>query len=348
MDSNIVRGTCILMCPDQEIEMRQREGLIHVLEARRDGGGRGTRLTADRRKMVKMYTRSAAGKDLLQPDLLRPPPILRRTINYLLSSVVAESETPWTTVYHFVEDRLRAINQDMVVQQIPPHMSTNILEPIVRFYAYASYRLCEEPIDNFDPHLNSTQLNNSLKHLLVCYDSDEKQDEISVTRDQMEALYGLLHLGNVEALYRLLSIKSHSGSQSRTVLKMSLAHFCNDYVTVFRQLRHLSPLLCCVAALHVPQIRRKTLSVMNSAYSSKNLRYSLSKLTSLLLFANDEDAAEECKYYGLSVDEDGVHFLKGTFDNSTKERPPKKFKFLDENLTNISLPDILLCVDPDS
>ncbi|XP_054270669.1 SAC3 domain-containing protein 1 isoform X2 [Macrosteles quadrilineatus] len=302
MDSNIVRGTCILMCPDQEIEMRQREGLIHVLEARRDGGGRGTRLTADRRKMVKMYTRSAAGKDLLQPDLLRPPPILRRTINYLLSSVVAESETPWTTVYHFVEDRLRAINQDMVVQQIPPHMSTNILEPIVRFYAYASYRLCEEPIDNFDPHLNSTQLNNSLKHLLVCYDSDEKQDEISVTRDQMEALYGLLHLGNVEALYRLLSIKSH----------------------------------------------RKTLSVMNSAYSSKNLRYSLSKLTSLLLFANDEDAAEECKYYGLSVDEDGVHFLKGTFDNSTKERPPKKFKFLDENLTNISLPDILLCVDPDS
>lgn len=60
----------------------------------------------------------------------------------------------------------------------------------------------------FDAHLNRTQLNECLKQLLVCYDGvDGDAEELSPAREQMEALYGLLHLGNVDALYRLLSLR---------------------------------------------------------------------------------------------------------------------------------------------
>lgn len=60
----------------------------------------------------------------------------------------------------------------------------------------------------FDGHLNRTQLNECLKQLLVCYDGvDGDAKELSPAREQMEALYGLLHLGNVDALYRLLSLR---------------------------------------------------------------------------------------------------------------------------------------------
>lgn len=60
----------------------------------------------------------------------------------------------------------------------------------------------------FDAHLNRTQLNECLKQLLVCYDSvDGDAEELSPAREQMEALYALLHLGNVDALYRLLSLR---------------------------------------------------------------------------------------------------------------------------------------------
>lgn len=57
---------------------------------------------------------------------------------------------------------------------------------------------------------------------------------------------------------------------------------------------------------------------MNSAYSSKNLTYPLSNLTSLLQFNNDEEACAECQYYGLKVNDRKIHFLKGTFDCSIK------------------------------
>lgn len=42
--------------------------------------------------------------------------------------------------YDYICDRLRAVRQDMIIQDLPKHEAICILQPIVRFYAYASYR----------------------------------------------------------------------------------------------------------------------------------------------------------------------------------------------------------------
>lgn len=57
---------------------------------------------------------------------------------------------------------------------------------------------------------------------------------------------------------------------------------------------------------------------MNSAYSSKNLRYPISHLKSLLLFNNEAEAVAECRHYGLHVTNNMVHFSKGSFNTSVK------------------------------
>lgn len=54
--------------------------------------------------------------------------------------VVCESDVKWSTIHGFVTDRLRSIRQDMVIQQPPPAVCRTILEPIVRFHAYSTYR----------------------------------------------------------------------------------------------------------------------------------------------------------------------------------------------------------------
>lgn len=56
------------------ISRRRKEGLIHALEK-----------PPDKTKMIKSFSRSAAGKNLLDPKSLRPPEILLKTVNYLLT-----------------------------------------------------------------------------------------------------------------------------------------------------------------------------------------------------------------------------------------------------------------------
>ncbi|KAL1132256.1 hypothetical protein AAG570_010213 [Ranatra chinensis] len=109
-------------------------------------------------------------------------------------------------VYEFLDDRLRAIRQDIILQQPPPSECIPILEPIVRFYAFAAYRHCEDKGDQFDPVLNHGSLLSCLKCLMIMYDSE---DHVSEDRSEMEALYLIINLGHTEALIRSLTLPKH-------------------------------------------------------------------------------------------------------------------------------------------
>lgn len=72
-------------------------------------------------------------------------------------------------VYSFVFDRLRGVKQDMIIQRVSGPSCVAILEPVVRFLIYASYRLCGEPLRLYDPCINETHLQENLSWLLDCY-----------------------------------------------------------------------------------------------------------------------------------------------------------------------------------
>ena len=49
-------------------------------------------------------------------------------------------ECPWAEVYDFIFDRLRAVRQDMTIQQMDGPGAITLLEYTVMFYIYAGYR----------------------------------------------------------------------------------------------------------------------------------------------------------------------------------------------------------------
>ncbi|VDP02840.1 unnamed protein product [Soboliphyme baturini] len=117
---DVVVGTCLKMCPEKEIETRQAEHLIHPLESAdyipsHSHTGRIWRLKGDPSKMVKAYLHSGVGKSTFLAEELRPFAVVVETTDYLLK-------------------------QDMIVQQFPASQWIEILERMLLFYFYASYR----------------------------------------------------------------------------------------------------------------------------------------------------------------------------------------------------------------
>lgn len=343
-----VKGTCHLMCPEKERVMRERENLLHILELdvksvsldQKGPRKKNVHPRGDPKRIVKEFQRSAAGRNMQQPSELRPFSVLMRTVEYLLGTIVEDTRVPWNVIYEFITDRLRSVRQDMIIQQLPCDECIAILEPIVRFHAYAAYRLCEVPIDIFDPVLNETHLKECLKRLLVMYDAEETR---SSSRNEMEALYTVVHLGDTTALTRALSVNIERRCRViETALRLSLSRYGGNYVRVCKLLQNLPPLLAAAASLHFPLIRRQALQAMNSAYSSKNLQYPVSRLKSLLLFNNEIEAIAQCRYYGLRVAGNMIHFSKGTFNTGVKIFPAARLKFINAKLDSINLPTLLL------
>uniref|UniRef100_A0A1B6DSY2 SAC3/GANP/THP3 conserved domain-containing protein n=2 Tax=Clastoptera arizonana TaxID=38151 RepID=A0A1B6DSY2_9HEMI len=344
-----IRGICMDMCPKQEIILRQREGLVHILEQCDDNHESHSKqykkihrqkIKVDHNRMVKAFQRSAAGRNMLCPEDLRPPDVLFQTVVYLIERILKNTYVKWPIVYNFITDRLRAVRQDMVIQQPTPEERLKILVPIVRFHIYSSYRLCTESVHTFDPKLNNTHLIECLASLIYLFDLDNTD---STTRWEIEAVNLLWNLGDSYTLTRFISLSKTSNHQFLKMAKdISFAYLRNNYNGIFNIFTKLPVLLQMVLASHLPLIRRNALRTMNNAYSSKNLTYPLSKLKSLLKFNNDEEALNECKYYGLKVDNGNIHFLRETFDHSVKLNTMKKLDLIDSSLRETEHPLLLL------
>jgi SAC3/GANP family len=75
-------GTCMFMCPDEELLRRQRENDIQLLEIPDPGGIHPPDWTL-RNTVVKRFRRSAADYKLDVPEWIRPPDVLERVCGYL-------------------------------------------------------------------------------------------------------------------------------------------------------------------------------------------------------------------------------------------------------------------------
>uniref|UniRef100_V9IL26 SAC3/GANP/THP3 conserved domain-containing protein n=1 Tax=Apis cerana TaxID=7461 RepID=V9IL26_APICE len=81
--TEFIQGTCLLMCPDKERFIREKEGLLHKFEI--DESTKGTKLPkADPKKTIKCFSRPAAGLIMNDMKQLRPAPVLLSTIKYYL------------------------------------------------------------------------------------------------------------------------------------------------------------------------------------------------------------------------------------------------------------------------
>ncbi|XP_015589617.1 germinal-center associated nuclear protein [Cephus cinctus] len=321
-------GTCFAMCPEKERWMREREGLLHVFEM--DEKTKNSRKPkADPSKIIKCFNRPAAGQLMADPSQLRPAPTLLLTTRYLLTKIVTRRDRDWAFIYDFIFDRLRAIRQDIIIQRIGVIQSIEILLPIVRFHVYASQRLCERNISEFDKKINNQHLLECLQRLLVLYeeldrllyqkdrDVNTSMDMLSVTEDrqQMEAIYILLHLGNITVLNRVLSLpKRYRSRDIDLALKISISWHLKNYVRTCRLIQELSPLLACAVLCNMPKIRRHALAIMSSGYNSKMLTFPGIKLQEILLYNDINNIRADCGLFGLTFTNENVQFQKASFN----------------------------------
>ncbi|KRT79920.1 hypothetical protein AMK59_6780 [Oryctes borbonicus] len=347
-----IRGTCTEMCPVEEMKFREKERMLHLLEMV-PGTESLSKPKADKSRTVKIHTRSAAGSNMSLPKNLRTVEALLQTVNYLLNDVITSKILPWHHIYDFIADRLLAVRQDMLIQRLPISHYISLLEPIVRFYTYSAYRLCEYPIEQFDPVLNNNHLQECLKRLLKLYDESEyfsndkanaKEIDFS-SRPFFEALYIIFNLRDKNAIIRGLSInKKWRTEVVRSSLGVSMAVLRGNWYRACVFIKKLPTLLSAVVLLHLPLIRREALKRMEVAYNSKNLTYPLDALQKQLLYSNKTDLINDCTYYTMKIENDAIRFIKGAINHQDVAKPRQE-EFVHKKLSRKNISDLVLLGD---
>ncbi|GFY85192.1 SAC3/GANP/Nin1/mts3/eIF-3 p25 family [Actinidia rufa] len=188
--SSIITGLCPDMCPESERAERERKGDLDLYE----------RLDGDRNRTsqslaIKKYTRTAER----EADLIRPMPILQKTIDYLLYLLDQPYDDKFLCLYNFLWDRMRAIRMDLRMQHIFNLDAITMLEQMIRLHIIAMHELCEYTkgegfSEGFDAHLNIEQMNKTSVELFQLYDDHRKKGVQVPTEKEFRGYYALLKL----------------------------------------------------------------------------------------------------------------------------------------------------------
>jgi hypothetical protein len=188
--SPFIVGTCLDMCPEAERARRHLEGSVAVVE--RDHASLPGKTL--QQLMVKQYSRSAAGDEVLHARDVRPPPVLLKTARYLCTYVLdldqnGQPDPRWRddrkrstsmpalvgNLEVFISDRFRMIEKDLAVQGFSAsgfkvdHDAIRCFEMAVRYHLLMSYACREAAVTEFDPVLNWKMMGNYASSLHNLY-----------------------------------------------------------------------------------------------------------------------------------------------------------------------------------
>lgn len=335
------------MCPPREIASREKQRRLHFFETvafttcpTSNSDRQRDKLTADPRAAVKEFSRSAAGK-AIDPSDLRPANVLLRTINYLTEEIASKDAIyPWNMIYWFIFDRTRAIRQDLVVQRITGKPVVEIFEKACRFHIFSGYKLCESPLDVFDPKINNDHTSECLKRLLCFYDA-EFPSAYKDTRPEFEAYYLLHNLGSFEALSRAVTLPADIKNSHlfRLAFEITITIMLKNFVRFFRLVKKLPYLACCAVHKHFNQVRGNALATVNAAYFSRNACLPLMFLVEMFNFNDVQETSDFCSNFGLEVSDTSVKLVKGNLNNT--QSPRARFSNMVDAKFTLSISDIL-------
>ncbi|KAH9495275.1 SAC3 domain-containing protein 1 [Bulinus truncatus] len=328
----IIVGTCLTMCPEKEMMLREREKLLHPFELKSQDSKMycmEKQSLADYNKMVKEFSRPAAGRADTESDCLRPAPVLKQTVEYMYTCIVPKSHPAWTAVYEFVFDRLRAVRQDMVIQGINGQDAIYLLEQIVRFHLYAAYRLRDASLSEFDPVINKQHLLECLKRLLYLY---QVTPGYHTNRVEMESVYLLDNLGDVHALTHYFDLDTDLRKSPLLLhcYSISLAFVQGNYLHALRLIWKLPCAMClCAVSRHLLLIRINFLEILTSGFSVKNCKFPVHHLTKILHTESDKETLDLCSKCGLidMFDNSPLDFI---CFNKTSFLKPKELKVMSQ------------------
>ncbi|KAG5652360.1 hypothetical protein H0H81_005262 [Sphagnurus paluster] len=180
-DAISVVGTCRDMCPRFERYRRERENNLFVWETIP-----GTK-RVDHKRAVKMYERAAGDKTL--PSDLRPPPVLKRTLDYLFHDLLPRGG--FSPTFDFIRDRSRAVRNDFTMQHSYGPEAIECHDRCARFHILGLH--FERDRKGFSVALEEQQLMNTLQSLKEFYEDQRGRYE-SPTELEMRVYHRLIHI----------------------------------------------------------------------------------------------------------------------------------------------------------
>lgn len=287
--------------------------------------------------MVKIFKRSAAGDEEQLPSDLRPPPVLKRTCDYLFNELIGNAPS-LAKVHNFVWNRTRAIRRDFSIQQLskPEDLAIAIecYERIARFHILSLHELAQatKPYPEYDYKQDREQLDKTLLSLMQYY--DDSRDRVPLKNEAEFRGYCVIFqlqdftpdledrvqswpfsVGNSLPVRKALEIYAAASSISdlKGPLKSSAIqqfHSRQDWQAFWKHVESpgTSFLQACVAEIFFNTIRYQLLDGLvrtarkqRKGQPNQNHFLPLDELTNLLAFDDDGETIDFCKRYRLGI-----------------------------------------------
>ncbi|TIB74816.1 hypothetical protein E3Q24_00308 [Wallemia mellicola] len=314
-DAITLKGTCQSMCPEFEREERDYQLNLDKYECYQ-----GTR-QVDPNRAVKTFHRPAAGDEPSLPSDVRPPEVLRSTLDYLFHNILEEDKGLHDS-HHFVRDRTRSIRQDFTLQHIRNEIAIECHERIARYHILCLHELCDE--SGWSDQQELEQLSKVLLSLTEFYDDYRAtNNKILPNEAEFRAYHLLIHLrdASTAAAAERLPLDLYLSQPIQLALKFhALARRSNEahlrgrphntesspnaYSRFFKMVR--SPktpfLMACLLETNFSQVRRGAFKAMRKAYPSKYRPFPVQDLMKVLGCDDAEQVAKEAENLNLEVE----------------------------------------------
>ncbi|KAG5417238.1 SAC3 [Candida metapsilosis] len=325
------QGTCSDMCPVFERVRRQLENNVNVLE--RDPST--NKITKE--KAVKAFSRPAAGQPPPLPSEVRPPHILKNTLDYLIDNVV--DKLPES--HSFLWDRTRSIRQDFTYQNSFGPEAVDCNERIVRIHLLSLHIMAGSDVE-FSQQQELEQFNKALQTLMEIYQDVRNNGGSSPNEAEFRAYHLLSHIRDPELERQIQNLPEHIYRDERVQLALNLRKIISQnnivergvtnligaldlYVEFFRVVySDATPLLmACLLETHFSEIRFYALKAMSRSFHTRGKPYPMGTLRNLLGFDSSDKFMKFLKYYEIDVViEDGETLV----DLFNKDKLEKQYK----------------------
>ncbi|KTW31690.1 uncharacterized protein T551_00951 [Pneumocystis jirovecii RU7] len=336
-------GTCKDMCPLFEREEREYQKNLERWEINPLTG------RVDKNLAVKAFHRPAAGNEQVLPSDVRPPHVLKSTLDYLIDRIVCGGDSLSET-HSFVRDRTRSIRQDFTFQNSRGLEAVECHERIARYHILCLHQLCE--IKTFSQQQENEQLQKVLQSLVEFYD-DLRCLNIHCPHESEFRAYHILSRIQDPDIIRLAqtlpqelffsspiqhSLKLYALVQRNNekigIHKIPNTEAAQNLFTRFFKLiasKKTTYLMACSVEMHFADIRKGALKAMRRSYLANHSPFPIDELAEMLGCDNVEEAAVNCESYGLAVERNAegtpvsVHIHRSSQWNETLPSIKQRF-----------------------
>lgn len=321
--SKVFVGTCPDMCPEKERYMRETRNQLSIFELVPDTE------KVDHCAAIKEYSRSSADQEEPLPHELRPLPILRMTMDYLVTQIMDQGEGNYRDWYDFVWNRTRGIRKDITQQHLCDPVTVSLIEKCTRFHIHCAHHLCQEPMMSFDAKINNENMTKCLQSLKEMYEDLATKDVYCPKEAEFRQYSVLLKLNDGDILREVQQFRKEV--RDSVEVKFAVQAFAslnsNNFVRFFKLVKAASYLCGCILHRYFNQVRCSALKALNVAYtvgSQRSTSYPVEDLVRMLMFRNASEATEFLQLYGLNVADGQVELSRTAYQEPELPIPPKR------------------------